>query len=84
MSQHLGAINAQLDPHEQLDCLVVVSTAWTVDNGFITPTFKDKRNRIDQVYAPMFDCWTRAPSALSSGATPEADGGRRAARRSVS
>jgi long-chain acyl-CoA synthetase len=58
LRQHLGAINAQLDPHEQLDCLVVVSTAWTVDNGFITPTFKVKRNQIDEVYAPMFERWT--------------------------
>ncbi|MCI4429815.1 MAG: AMP-binding protein [Burkholderiales bacterium] len=58
LSQHLGAINAQLDPHEQLDCLVIVSMAWTVDNGFITPTFKVKRNRIDEVYAPLFERWT--------------------------
>jgi long-chain acyl-CoA synthetase len=60
LNQHLAAINAQLDPHEQLDCLVVVSTAWTVDNGFITPTFKVKRNRIDEVYAPLFERWTTA------------------------
>jgi long-chain acyl-CoA synthetase len=60
LSAHLDAINARLDPHEQLDCLVVVKDAWTVDNGFITPTFKVKRNRIEEVYGPRLVQWTEA------------------------
>jgi len=55
--EHLKAVNAPLDPHEQLDCLIVVTTPWTVDNGFITPTFKVKRNRIEEVYASKYDGW---------------------------
>jgi long-chain acyl-CoA synthetase len=58
--EHLNGINAKLDPHEQLDCLVVISTPWSVDNGFITPTFKVKRNRIEEVYGPMFERWIGA------------------------
>ena len=57
LKAHLDAINAHLDPHEQLACLVVVDQPWTVDNGFITPTFKVKRNRIEEVYAPLFEGW---------------------------
>ena len=64
LTAHLKAINAKLDPHEQLECLVVVSTPWTVDNGFITPTFKVKRNRIEEVYGPMFERWTAAHKAV--------------------
>jgi len=60
LTAHLDAINARLDPHEQLDCLVVVKEAWTVDNGFITPTFKVKRNRIEEAYGPMFERWANA------------------------
>ena len=60
LTAHLDAINARLDPHEQLDCLVVVKEAWTVDNGFITPTFKVKRNRIEEAYGPMFERWVGA------------------------
>ena len=60
LTAHLDAINARLDPHEQLDCLVVVKEPWTVDNGFITPTFKVKRNRIEEVYGPMFERWVGA------------------------
>jgi long-chain acyl-CoA synthetase len=57
LAAHLDAINAKLDPHEQLDCLVVIDKPWTVDNGFITPTFKVKRNRIDEVYGAWFERW---------------------------
>ena len=60
LAAHLDAINATLDPHEQLDCLVVISEPWTVDNGFITPTFKVKRNRIEEVYGVMFERWAGA------------------------
>ena len=49
--EHLHSVNAALDPHEQLSRLVVVTTAWPVDNDLITPTFKVKRNRIEEVYA---------------------------------
>jgi long-chain acyl-CoA synthetase len=60
LTAHLEAVNAKLDPHEQLDCLVIVSQPWTVDNGFITPTFKVKRNRIEEAYGAMFDGWAGA------------------------
>ena len=55
--KHLKDINAKLDPHEQLDCLVAVTTPWTVENGFVTPTMKVKRNRIEEVYAARYDQW---------------------------
>ena len=55
--EHLHSVNAALDPHEQLSRLVVVTTAWTVDNDLITPTFKVKRNRIDEVYAANYERW---------------------------
>jgi len=54
---HLNAVNAKLDPHEQLDCLVAVTTPWTVESGFITPTMKVKRNRIEEAYAASYDGW---------------------------
>ncbi|OSZ74472.1 AMP-binding protein [Hydrogenophaga sp. IBVHS1] len=57
LASHLKSINATLDPHEQLQCLVVVTTAWTVDNDIITPTFKVKRNRIEDLYAKNYEAW---------------------------
>jgi len=57
LAQHLAGINAGLDPHEQLQCIVVVTTPWTVDNDVITPTFKVKRNRIEDLYAQHYATW---------------------------
>ncbi|MEZ5662379.1 MAG: AMP-binding protein [Burkholderiaceae bacterium] len=57
LDRHLGSINASLDPHERLQCVVVVTTAWTVDNDVITPTFKVKRNRIEELYGERYDNW---------------------------
>jgi long-chain acyl-CoA synthetase len=57
LQQHLKQINTGLDPHEQLQCIVVVTTPWTVDNDLITPTFKVKRNRIEDVYAANYERW---------------------------
>jgi long-chain acyl-CoA synthetase len=57
LAQHLQAVNATLDPHEKLQCIVIVTTAWTVDNDIITPTFKVKRNRIEDIYAANYERW---------------------------
>jgi long-chain acyl-CoA synthetase len=35
----------------------VTAEAWTVDNDLITPTFKVKRNRIEDLFAKNYDHW---------------------------
>ncbi len=60
LAAHLKSINATLDPHEQLDSLIVVTDPWTVDNGFITPTFKVKRNRVEEIYSARYEAWARS------------------------
>ena len=57
LTTHLKVVNDALDPHEQLACLVLVTEPWTVDNGFITPTFKVKRNRVEEIYAASYERW---------------------------
>ncbi len=57
LTAHLQSINETLDPHEQLDCLVLMTEAWTVDNDLITPTFKVKRNRVEDLFAKNYDSW---------------------------
>ena len=60
LAEHLKKVNGALDPHEQLECLVLVTDPWSVDNGFITPTFKVKRNRVEEVYAASYERWVSA------------------------
>ena len=57
LARHLKAINATLDPHERLQCLVVSGAVWSVDNDIITPTFKVKRNRIEALYGHHYEAW---------------------------
>ena len=57
LTAHLASINETLDPHEQLDCLVLMTEPWSVDNDLITPTFKVKRNRVEDLFAKNYDTW---------------------------
>jgi long-chain acyl-CoA synthetase len=57
LAEHLKAINETLDPHEQVDCLVLMTEPWTVDNDLITPTFKVKRNRVEDLFAKNYETW---------------------------
>lgn len=60
LATHLQNVNATLDPHEQLSCLVVVTTPWSVENDIITPTFKVKRDRIESMYAAQYEGWVNS------------------------
>jgi long-chain acyl-CoA synthetase len=60
LAQHLKEVNDGLDPHEQLDCLVLTTDPWTVDNDIVTPTFKVKRNRIEALFAARYEGWVSA------------------------
>jgi long-subunit acyl-CoA synthetase (AMP-forming) len=51
LAEHLKVVNAQLDPHEQMECLVVTVDPWSVENDILTPTMKVKRNRIEDLFA---------------------------------
>lgn len=60
----MAAANEQADPHEHLTHLVVVPGSWTVENGFITPTLKIKRNVVEDAYTKDFDTWAKAKKAV--------------------
>ncbi len=64
LAAHMNGINEKLDPHEQLDHIIVVKSAWTVDNGFVTPTFKIKRNKIEDAYGTHFENWSRTKTPV--------------------
>jgi long-subunit acyl-CoA synthetase (AMP-forming) len=50
-------VNGQLEAHEKLSCIVVVKDLWSMENGFLTPTMKIKRNVIEQHYLPKAEGW---------------------------
>ena len=59
LEEHLKSVNARLEAHEQLDCLAVITTNWTPENGLVTPTFKVKRPKIEDAYADQYEGWLK-------------------------
>jgi long-chain acyl-CoA synthetase len=59
LEEHLKSVNARLEAHEQLDCLAVITTNWTPENGLVTPTFKVKRPKIEDAYANQYEGWLK-------------------------
>lgn len=57
LTAHLAAVNATLGDHEKLDFIAVVAEPWNIDNGFLTPTLKIKRNVIEDTYGSRLDGW---------------------------
>ncbi|MBC3209825.1 AMP-binding protein [Pseudomonas sp. SWRI111] len=60
----LEEVNAVLDKHERLHRLVVVKDSWAVENGFLTPTLKIKRNVIEDRYGARFEEWSERREAV--------------------
>ncbi|MHA3739013.1 AMP-binding protein [Pseudomonas sp. Eth.TT006] len=60
----LEEVNAALDKHERLRRLVVVKDNWAVENGFLTPTLKIKRNVIEDTYGARFEEWSARSEAV--------------------
>ena len=64
LAAHLHRVNAKLDPHEKLACLVVTAEPWSVDNDLVTPTFKVKRNSVEALFAKHYERWVAQKSPV--------------------
>ncbi|HNJ85381.1 MAG TPA: AMP-binding acetyl-CoA synthetase, partial [Agitococcus sp.] len=53
----LKGVNSTLEDHEVLDYVVIVKDQWTMENGFLTPTMKIKRNVIEDRYLKHGEQW---------------------------
>jgi long-subunit acyl-CoA synthetase (AMP-forming) len=53
----LEDVNKKVDPHEQLAFIVAVSDEWSIENNFLTPTMKLKRNVVEDAYQSKVDDW---------------------------
>jgi long-subunit acyl-CoA synthetase (AMP-forming) len=57
LRDHLQAVNRELDAGEQLGFLAVVDDVWSPENGFLTPTLKVRRARIESAYGSLAPRW---------------------------
>jgi long-chain acyl-CoA synthetase len=72
-------VNATLEDHERIAKLVVAAEEWTIENGFMTPTMKVKRDVIERHYGGVVErearnrgktlVWLEAMPAAATAAT---------------
>jgi long-subunit acyl-CoA synthetase (AMP-forming) len=53
----LNEVNQEVEPFERLQFLAVVKDPWLIENGFLTPTMKMKRSKLEDTYGPRAEEW---------------------------
>lgn len=64
LEQLRTATNERLSPHEHLKFLVLVTSKWSIEAGFLTPTLKIKRAVLEAHYASRITDWAARNSTL--------------------
>ena len=57
LTELIAKVNKGLDDHEKVQFIAVVNEEWLPENGFVTPTNKIKRSKIEEEHAPFLDEW---------------------------
>lgn len=57
LEQLLDEVNRDVADHERLRMIVVMREPWSVENGFLTPTMKLRRGRIESAMQPQVERW---------------------------
>lgn len=60
LAAHLKAVNAELPAFEKLAFLAVTKDEWMPENGFLTPTMKIKRAKLESTYGTHADKWYKS------------------------
>jgi long-subunit acyl-CoA synthetase (AMP-forming) len=64
LTQLLKDVNLQLADYEQLRMLVIAPDPWSIENGYLTPTMKIRRNRIETAVQGDMEQWYASKGAV--------------------
>ena len=64
LTAHLNKVNAELADYEKLRMLVIANEAWSIENGYLTPTMKIKRSRIEASVESQVASWYEKSGAV--------------------
>ncbi len=67
----LDEVNKELEAHERVSHLFVVSEEWSPDNGMVTPTLKVRRDRVEKRYLDIVEPLLAGESVQRLEPTPE-------------
>lgn len=57
LTKSLQEINQTLAKHEKIATIVILKDEWNIENEFLTPTMKLKRNRVNEHYESHYAPW---------------------------
>ena len=57
MERLIDDVNRDLADYQKLRMIVVMREPWSIENGFLTPTMKLRRHRIEEAVQPQFERW---------------------------
>lgn len=57
LGELLDKVNGELSGYEQMQFIVIAKEPWTIENGFLTPTMKIKRTKIEEQIKPKIAGW---------------------------
>ncbi|MGJ8668421.1 MAG: AMP-binding protein [Oceanococcus sp.] len=57
IAELIDDVNVTIDHHERMQFAVIVKDDWSIENGFLTPTMKIKRNVLEKHYDPKVEGW---------------------------
>jgi long-chain acyl-CoA synthetase len=64
LSQLLTETNSNLAHYERLQMIVIAPEPWSMENGYLTPTMKIKRSRIETAVANQLPDWYAAKQSI--------------------
>jgi long-chain acyl-CoA synthetase len=57
LSKTIAEVNQSLESYERIKAAVVLKEDWTIENGFMTPSLKVKRNEVEKIHVPKYPQW---------------------------
>ena len=60
----VSRVNREIEEWEQLQCIVIVNDEWLIENGFLTPTMKLKRDVVEKAYSQNVETWYAAKKSV--------------------
>jgi long-chain acyl-CoA synthetase len=64
LTASIAALNPLLENFERIAKVVVIKENWTIENGFMTPSLKVKRNQVENVLQSFYPQWFHHPEKV--------------------
>lgn len=64
LKETLEEVNKDLQNYEKIKKVVLMEEEWTIENGFLTPTLKIKRNKIEEIHKHNYPHWFSQPEEI--------------------